>query len=715
MGCCTSAEEKREKNASRFGTSIGAILRAVSTKEPNLTGIFTSTVGGYRLAMDVDELEARAKVEAEANRIGGDILQQWRDYKLRYPLDAANRRPSTLVEDNVRSRIVAAWLKFDKDSSGDLSLEEVEKMVVALNLPDFLSKQLLAKVKKSASTQGQASAFDFNKFEESYRSLCSWDELNFCWMAASEGATDPAYALTNDQLRTYLRVVQGEGDNVTEQRMNTILGSLGGRLDRVNFMRFLTDPGLNGVHNPATTDQVYQDMTRPFHEYFMSSSHNTYLSGDQLTSDSKPECYKKALLDGCRCVELDCWDGPSGKPIIYHGYTRTSKISFESVIQAIHETAFVTSAYPVTLSLEIHTSLEQQAEMARIMRAIFGDTLAEPKWFPGETPTTVISPQAYMRKIIVKGKRLPPGLEVPDDDDDDDDDDDSKAADIKKAKSDKPAAAKKTLKMAPELSSTVIMESKHMKKWEEAFAKAVYYECVSTSEGKAIKYAEKETADIIRHNKLRFSRIYPAGSRINSSNYHPQIHWNVGAQIVALNWQTHDSYELRLNKGRFLENGSCGFVLKPDYLRDPGVLQSSRAARTLTVEIISAYCLPKPKGEGSTSEVVDPYIKVFVEGPNLPPTKDHALKTATIDDNGFHPVFLGVANHPSKFTITLPIPEMCTLVVQAFDKDVDFDDFLAECFVPLNTLRTGVRAFPLWDVESLDLPAACIIARVEYV
>ncbi|KAH7721002.1 Phosphatidylinositol-specific phospholipase CX domain containing protein [Aphelenchoides avenae] len=150
-----------------------------------------------------------------------------------------------------------------------------------------------------------------------------------------------------------------------------------GHTNADEFLRFLLRDR-NLAASPKAFELDDGSMYEPLSHYFINSSHNTYLTGRQLKGQSSVSMYRYALLSGCRSVELDCWDGPNDEPIITHGPTHVcfcTTILFKDAIQAIADTAFVTSEYPVILSIENHCGKKQKAKMALYCKDILGEML----------------------------------------------------------------------------------------------------------------------------------------------------------------------------------------------------------------------------------------------------------------------------------------------------------------------------------------------------
>ncbi|KAJ3350701.1 1-phosphatidylinositol 4,5-bisphosphate phosphodiesterase delta-4 [Allomyces javanicus] len=513
-------------------------------------------------------------------------------------------------------------------------------------------------------------------------------------------------------------------------------------LDLSSFYMFLLSP-----QNAARKRRPAHAMDRPLAHYFISSSHNTYLEGNQLNSDSSVEAYVRVLQRGCRCVELDCWDGPHDEPIIYHGHTATSKILFRDVIQAIHKYAFVASEWPVILSLEMHCSSFQQAKIAYYLRNILGDMLLTDRIADGET--ALPSPMDLRRKVLIKGKGYVT-VETPSDDFETASTASRSRAPSMSAQSslldyssDGTASPTRRVSRMP-TESTILASSARIVEdpidesgsgspatpapssaSPDLLALAVYMKTVkfgsfadadksaevdplgyfctmsSFSESASLKLARTAMVGWLGYHTMRISRVYPAGTRVGSSNYNPFPHWAAGCQLVALNWQTFDT-GMALNTAFFEQNGGSGYVLKPEYMLDSTVARPRPLI--LTIRIMSAQHLPKPKDK-SKGEVIDPFVEFELfdipapatphapASASLPNDWDHdaideptfKYKTKHVTDNGWNPSWNEMT------AVRVYNPALAIVRFSVHDHDLSGQDLVGSWAAPVAALNAGYR------------------------
>ena len=398
-------------------------------------------------------------------------------------------------------------------------------------------------------------------------------------------------------------------------------------LMQMNFDAFAAF--LSSVHNNIQASKAPEvKLDRPLNEYFISSSHNTYLVGRQVAGSSSVEAYIRALQKACRCVEIDCWDGPDGHPIVKHGHTMTSSsVLFADCISVISKYAFTESPYPLILSLEVHCNPEQQQTMVDIMKDKLRNRLVTE---PFQANVSILpSPEELRHRILIKVKAgVEPGARP-----------ESPPRRRERAFS-SPFSRPLILDNSvvphmPLLSSSPSMSTSEQSsvwiggrtstaatstgnttdesdghargslpsrrsstKRKSKIIKSLGNLGVYTQGLKLNDFAAPESktynhiysmperrfetlcrdveiaAQLEEHNMRYLMRVYPSAYRVTSTNPEPLGFWRRGAQMVALNWQTYD-LGMQMNEAMFAcGSDRFGYVLKPRELRPPTLASS---------------------------------------------------------------------------------------------------------------------------------------------
>lgn len=384
---------------------------------------------------------------------------------------------------------------------------------------------------------------------------------------------------------------------------------------------------------PALTDRSH---TLP--EYFVSSSHNTYLCAHQLYGKSSAASYGAALGAGSRCIEIDAWDHEDDvdEPRVTHGYTLVSSVPFREVCGAIRDVADREAAEaeaagrgyrpaPILVSLENHCGAHGQLRLVQIMKEVLGDRLLSEEVREKGHREQEAGSGEHVRleelgsKVVVivehhlpkdEGDHEESSSPVPSEDEEEEEDEERKRA--RKAYKEKVKKAASNAVIVPELAALGVY-AQSVKPCNNTWfdpgelRNGPHHHLINVSESGLAAHLPARAADIARHNAHHLMRVFPKGTRISSRNLRPVPFWAVGAQICALNWQTFES-GMQLNEALFA--GTDGYVLKPASLRPGGADLGSlsrrpRRRRRLRLRVAGATDVPVPAARADEAR---PYL-----------------------------------------------------------------------------------------------------------
>lgn len=549
--------------------------------------------------------------------------------------------------------------------------------------------------------------------------------------------------MNRTQFVDFLTTTQKESTK-TAQKMFEQFSRKKEYLDLDDFGRYLVGP------YTAAFKMIREDLSRPLNEYYISSSHNTYLLGRQFNGISSIEGYIRALQRGCRCIEVDTWDGDNG-PVVTHGRTFTGSVDFRLVIETIRKYSFITSPFPVIISLEVRCNLSNQFIALAILKEVLGDLLVT-----SAVSDTLPSPIQLKHRILLKVKKSR-GSSIEDND---------SSSSMFSSYSEDSAAVKtkilperKQVPIIPELSALAVYTSGLKFRNFSLPESKTFNHCFSFSDRALIKML-KEPAKfnaVMKHDRNYLMRVYPSVYRIMSDNFNPLIFWSLGVQMPATNWQVYDAGQ-QINEALFSIGSSSGYILKPNSLRvdknqfrKAEDFQNTLKAGELhqfKVHVVSAQQLPRPK-EVKDGSSIDPFVEMElysgrvveansrygemadgVSGLQIKVNHEHnstsfngqqqlvdlatpsvVLQTSVVPKNGFNPVW------DETFTVKYYTDKNDLVFLRIILKGMTADHtevIIGYHCCKLSYLRKGYRHLPLYDRQGEEYIYSSLFLDIDY-
>lgn len=225
----------------------------------------------------------------------------------------------------------------------------------------------------------------------------------------------------------------------------------------------------------------------------------------------------------------------------------------------------------------------------------------------------------------------------------------------------------------------------------------------SFDEKQATLLLKEYPIEFVNYNKHQLSRVYPAGTRFDSSNFMPQVFWNAGCQLVALNFQTLD-LAMQLNLGIFEYNYRSGYLLKPEFMRRKDRRLDPFAESTVDGIIAGTVKITVISGQFLTDKRVGTYVEVDMYG--LPAdTVRKKFRTRVVPNNGINPVY---DEEPFVFKKVV-LPDLASIRIAAYEES---GRLIGHRVLPVVGLCPGYRHVNLRTELGQPLPLATLFLLV---